>query len=393
MTKDVYIVCAKRTAVGSLLSGLKNIPAHILGSIVIKSILEDSKLEQSHIDEVIIGQVLTSGMGQNPARQSAISAGLSQEVPAFTVNKVCGSGMQSVILAANAIKAGAGQVIIAGGQENMSLSYHGAYVRAGNKLGNINLVDLMQYDGLTDVFSGRLMGVTAENIASRFGITRQAQDEFAFNSHKKAANAQKSGIFKQEIVPVEIKTKKQTSLFENDEGIRYDASLDALTSLHSAFVENGTVTAGNSSTINDGAAVLLIASEDAIKKYNLKPLVRIASYATMGVDPDIMGSGPIPASKKALARAGWKSNDLDLIECNEAFAAQAVYVVQTMQWDLSKVNVYGGAIALGHPIGASGARVLVTLVNAMHTNQHTKKGLATLCIGGGMGIAMCVEKA
>ncbi|WP_323738115.1 acetyl-CoA C-acyltransferase [Candidatus Trichorickettsia mobilis] len=387
----VYITHAKRTAVGSLLSSLKNLTAPELGSAVVKSILRSSAIVPNAIDEVIMGQVLTGGAGQNPARQTSMLAGIPQEVPAFTVNKVCGSGLKTVCLAAQSIALGNGEVILAGGQENMSLGFHGAYIRAGTKLGSINMIDLMQYDGLTDVFFGSLMGITAENIAKKFNITRQMQDEFALLSHQKAAQAQKSGHFQDEIVPIEINVKKQNIIFNHDEGIRVDSNIEALAKLRPAFDPNGTVTAGNASTINDGAAVMMLASEAAIKKHNLTPLVRIVSFAEAGVDPSIMGTGPVPAAKKALAKAGWHVNDLDLIECNEAFAAQAIYVNQQLEWDLNKVNVNGGAIALGHPIGASGARVLVTLINGMIARQ-AKKGLATLCIGGGMGIAMCVSR-
>ena len=389
-TKAVYITHAKRTAVGSLLGSLGSIPASELGSMVIGSILRESKVDPAMIDEVIMGQVLTSGAGQNPARQALIKSGIPKEVTAYTVNKVCGSGLKAVCLAANSIIAGEHAMVIAGGQENMSLGLHGTYVRAGHKLGEIKMIDLMQYDGLMDIFSNKLMGITAENISKRFNITREMQDEFALNSHQKAYKAREAGRFKNEILPIEVKIKKDTIMFEQDEGIRPDIKLEALTKLRPAFDKDGTVTAGNASSINDGAAGFLVVSEEVLKRYNLKPLVRIVSYASAGVDPDIMGTGPVPASRKALEKAGWRVDDLDVIEANEAFAAQAIYVNQQMNWDLDKVNINGGAVAIGHPIGASGARVLVTLIHQMKQN-NAKKGLATLCIGGGMGIAMCVE--
>jgi acetyl-CoA C-acetyltransferase len=358
--------------------------------MIIQSILKESKVDPTLIDEVIMGQVLTGGAGQNPARQALINAGIPQEVTAYTVNKVCGSGLKTVCLAASSIIAGDNSIVIAGGQENMSLGLHGSYIRAGHKLGDLKMIDLMQYDGLTDVFSNKLMGITAENVSKRFNITREMQDEFALKSHQKALAAREAGRFKNEILPIEVKIKKDTIIFEQDEGIRPDIKLDALAKLRPAFDKEGTVTAGNASSINDGAAGLLVASEEALKQHNLQPLVRIVSYATAGVDPEIMGIGPIPASRKALEKAGWKVSDLDVIEANEAFAAQTIYVNQQMNWDIAKVNMNGGAVALGHPIGASGARVLVTLIHQMK-QINAKKGLVTLCIGGGMGIAMCVE--
>ena len=313
------------------------------------------------------------------------------ELPAMTINKVCGSGLKAVALAASAIKAGEGDLIIAGGQENMSLAMHGSYLRGGSKFGDAKLIDFMMYDGLTDVFSGEMMGITAENIASQFKISREDQDKFALASQIKASKAQQSGKFKDEIVPIKVKIKKEDIVFASDEGIRENSTLEGLAKLRPAFKADGSVTAGNSSTINDGAAGLLVASAAAVKKYNLQPLARIVSYAQSGVEPSIMGTGPVPASKKALAKAGWKPEDLDIIEANEAFAAQAEYVNRQMRWDVNKVNINGGAIALGHPIGASGARLLVTLLHEMKRSK-TKKGLVTLCIGGGMGIAMCLEK-
>lgn len=388
--QNIYIAAARRTAIGAFTGSLSKLSAPKLGAHVLKDIVNNTKINPSEIDEVILGQVITGGTGQNPARQALIHAGVPQEIPAITINKVCGSGLKAVVLAAKSIKAGDANMIIAGGQENMSLGEHGSFLRGGTKFGEVKFTDYMMYDGLTDAFSGKLMGITAENIANKFGISRQEQDELALNSQLKAAKAQKAGLFKDEIVPIEIQDKKETRIFADDEGIRGDSSIESLTKLRPAFDSNGSVTAGNSSTINDGAAALLVVSEAALKKYNLTPLVRIVSYGQAGVDPEIMGTGPVPASQKALALAGWKVDDLDLIEANEAFAVQAAYVNRHMGWDIEKVNVNGGAIALGHPIGASGARVLTTLIHQM-VRTKAKKGLVTLCIGGGMGIAMCVE--
>jgi len=389
--REVFITHAKRTAVGSFLGSLSQIPAPALGASVIKAILDDSKLDNKLISEVILGQVITGGSGQNPARQTAIKAGIDTSVPAVVINKVCGSGLKAVSIAANAIACKQADLIIAGGQENMSLGMHGTYIRGGKKFGDEKLIDFMMYDGLTDVFSGVAMGITAENIAKKFNISREMQDEFAVKSQAKAAAAQKNGRFKNEIVPIEIQIKKETKIFDYDEGVRGDSSLEVLSKLRPAFDPAGTVTAGNASTINDGAAAVLVASEEAVKKYNLNPIARIVSTGMCGVDPSIMGTGPVPAAKLALARAGWGVDDLDLIEANEAFAVQACYVNEQMKWDTSKVNVNGGAVAIGHPIGASGARVLVTLLHEMQ-KISAKKALATLCIGGGMGIAMCFEK-
>ncbi|BBB56170.1 acetyl-CoA acetyltransferase [Candidatus Megaera polyxenophila] len=389
--KEVFITHAKRTAVGSFLGSLSQIPAPTLGASVIKAILDDSKVDNKLISEVILGQVITGGSGQNPARQAAIKAGMDTSVPAVTINKVCGSGLKAVSIAANAIACKQADLIIAGGQENMSLGMHGTYIRSGRKFGDEKLIDFMMYDGLTDVFSGVAMGITAENIAKKFNISREMQDEFAVKSQAKAAAAQKNGRFKNEIVPIEVQLKKETKIFDYDEGVRGDSSLEVLSKLRPAFDPAGTVTAGNASTINDGAAAVLVASEEAVKKYNLNPIARIVSTGMCGVDPSIMGTGPVPAAKLALARAGWSVDDLDLIEANEAFAVQACYVNEQMKWDTSKVNVNGGAVAIGHPIGASGARVLVTLLHEMQ-KISAKKALATLCIGGGMGIAMCFEK-
>ena len=389
--REVFITHAKRTSVGSFLGSLSQIPAPALGASVIKAILDDSKVDNKLISEVILGQVITGGSGQNPARQAAIKAGMDTSVPAVTINKVCGSGLKAVSIAANAIACKQADLIIAGGQENMSLGMHGTYIRSGRKFGDEKLIDFMMYDGLTDVFSGVAMGITAENIAKKFNISREMQDEFAVKSQAKAAAAQKNGRFKNEIVPIEIQIKKETKIFDYDEGIRGDSSLEVLSKLRPAFDPAGTVTAGNASTINDGAAAVLVASEEAVKKYNLNPIARIVSTGMCGVDPSIMGTGPVPASKLALLRAGWSIDDLDLIEANEAFAVQACYVNEQMKWDTSKVNVNGGAVAIGHPIGASGARVLVTLLHEMQ-KISAQKALATLCIGGGMGIAMCFEK-
>lgn len=387
---DVFITHAKRTAVGSFLGSLSQISAPMLGAKVIKAILDESKLDSNLLDEVILGQVITGGSGQNPARQAVIHAGVNIKVPAMTINKVCGSGLKAVALAANAINAKQADLIIAGGQENMSLGMHGAYIRAGKKFGDEKLIDFMMYDGLVDAFSNIAMGITAENISKQFNISRKMQDEFALSSQLKAAAAQKNGKFKNEIVPVEVQIKKETKIFEHDETVRGDSSMEGLSKLRPAFDAQGTVTAGNSSTINDGSAAVLVASAEAVKKHNLKPIARIVSSASAGVDPLIMGTGPVPASKLALSRAGWNVHDLDLIESNEAFAAQSCYVNLQMGWDESKVNVNGGAVAIGHPIGASGARVLVTLLHEMQKTS-ARKCLATLCIGGGMGIAMCLE--
>ncbi|MFP3012407.1 MAG: acetyl-CoA C-acetyltransferase [Rickettsia sp.] len=390
MTKPVYITHAKRTAFGSFMGSLSTTAAPMLAAHLIKDILQNSKIDPALVNEVILGQVITGGSGQNPARQTLIHAGIPKEVPGYTINKVCGSGLKSVALAANSIMTGDNEIVIAGGQENMSLGMHGSYIRAGAKFGNIKMVDLMQYDGLTDVFSGVFMGITAENISKQFNISRQEQDEFALSSHKKAAKAQLAGIFKDEILPIEVTIKKTTSLFEHDETVRPDTSLEILSKLRPAFDKNGVVTAGNASSINDGAACLMVVSEEALKKHNLMPLARIVSYASAGVDPSIMGTAPVPASQKALSKAGWSVNDLEVIEVNEAFAAQSIYVNREMKWDMDKVNINGGAIAIGHPIGASGGRVIITLIHSLR-RAKAKKGLVTLCIGGGMGMAMCVE--
>ena len=388
--QEVYITHAKRTAIGSFLGSLSNISASELGALVVKAILEESKIDPEAIDEVILGQVITGGCGQNPARQSIIKAGLPISIPAMTINKVCGSGLKSVALAASMIRAGDANIIIAGGQENMSLGMHGSYMRGGSKFGDTKLIDFMMYDGLTDAFSQEIMGITAENIADKFGIDRQTQDELALASQLKASKASKDGKFIDEIVPIEVNKRKEKVIFDTDEGIRGSSTIEGLNALKPAFKKDGSVTAGNSSTINDGASILLIVSASALKKYNLTPIAKIVSYASAGVEPAIMGTGPIPASKSTLLKAGWDVKDLDVIEANEAFAAQAEYVNRQMQWDISKVNINGGAIALGHPIGASGARILTSLLHEMKRSD-AKKALATLCIGGGMGVAMCLE--
>lgn len=390
--KEVYILGAKRSAIGNLLGSLSSLSAVELGSLVASDLVSSF----AHpIDEVIVGQVLTSGLGQNPARQIAIKAlkdskRHSFEIPAYTINKVCGSGLKSVALGATSILHGDGQVILAGGVESMSNAPHAAMLRKGTKMGNVNFVDTMSYDGLTDVFSGKAMGITAENIAAKYKITREQQDKFAYESQVKAAKAAKDGKFKDEITPINLTVKKQIVTVDQDEFIRSDTTIESLAKLRSAFIENGTVTAGNSSGINDGGAFVLLASSDFVKSNNLAPLARVVSFASAGVDPDIMGTGPIPASRLALKKAGWSLNDLDLIESNEAFAAQSLCVLQELGLDPAKVNVNGGAIALGHPIGASGTRVLVTLIHELKRSGK-KKGMATLCIGGGMGIAICIE--
>lgn len=390
--KEVYILGAKRSAIGNLLGSLSSLSAVELGSLVAGDLVSNFAYP---IDEVIVGQVLTSGLGQNPARQIAIKALKDSkrhpfEIPAYTINKVCGSGLKSVALGVTSILHGDGQVILAGGVESMSNAPHAAMLRKGTKMGNVNFVDTMSYDGLTDVFSGKAMGITAENIAAKYKITREQQDKFAYESQAKAAKAAKDGKFKDEITPIDLTVKKQIVTVDQDEFIRPDTTIESLAKLRSAFIENGTVTAGNSSGINDGAAFVLLASGDFVKSNNLAPLARVVSFAAAGVDPDIMGTGPIPASRLALKKAGWSVNDLDLIESNEAFAAQSLCVLQELGLDPAKVNVNGGAIALGHPIGASGTRVLVTLIHELKRSGK-KKGMATLCIGGGMGIAICIE--
>ncbi len=388
--REVYITNAKRTAIGSFMGSLSTISAIKLGERVLRNLIEESAIDPSYISEVIMGQVLTGSLGQNPARQASINASIPNHVPAFTVNKVCGSGLKAILLGASAIACGDGEMIIAGGQENMSLASHAIYMRSPIKAGDAKMIDMMMYDGLTDAFSNTPMGITAENVANRFNISRTEQDEFAYLSHTKAAIAQKEGRFAKEIVPIEVSFKKEIITFDKDEFIRPDTNIDILSKLKPAFIKDGSVTAGNSSGINDGAAAVILASAEMVKKFNLTPIARIVSYASSGVDPDIMGIGPISSSKKALSKASWEISDLDLIEINEAFASQACYVNKTMGFNKDKVNVNGGAIALGHPIGASGARVLVTLLHEMQ-RRRAMKGLASLCIGGGMGISICVE--
>lgn len=388
---EVFITSAVRTAVGSFNGSLANMPAHDLGKIVIKEAIARSNVEASEVEEVILGQVLTAATGQNPARQAAINAGLNKETPAWLVNQVCGSGLRSVALAYQAIMNNDANIIVAGGQESMSQSPHCSHLRNGTKMGDNQMVDSMIKDGLWDAFNGYHMGTTAENVAQQWQITRDQQDEFAVESQKRASKAKSDGIFKDEIVGVEIKSRKETVVFDNDEYIKDNVQLEKIATLRPAFSKEGTVTAANASGINDGAAAMTVMSGDEVKKKNIEPIARIVSWASAGVDPSIMGTGPIPASRKALEKAGWNVGDLDLIESNEAFAAQSCAVNKEMGWDTAKVNVNGGAIAIGHPIGASGARILVTLLNQMK-RQDAKKGLATLCIGGGMGVALCVER-
>jgi acetyl-CoA C-acetyltransferase len=388
---DIVIAGAARTAVGSFNGSFGSTPAHELGKAVILDLLSRAKVAPQEVDEVILGQVLTAAQGQNPARQASINAGLPKETSAWGLNQVCGSGLRAVALGMQQIVSGDADVVIAGGQESMSLSPHAAHLRSGVKMGDYSMIDTMIRDGLWDAFNGYHMGMTAENVAREYQITRDAQDEFALGSQHKAEAAQKAGKFKQEITPFTIKTKKGDTVVDHDEYIRAGATLDAMTKLRPAFAKDGTVTAANASGINDGAAaVVLMTAEDAAKR-GVTPLARIASWATAGVDPALMGTGPIPASRKALEKAGWSASDLDLVEANEAFAAQACAVNKAMGWNPDIVNVNGGAIAIGHPIGASGARILVTLLHEMQ-RRDARKGLATLCIGGGMGVALTVER-
>jgi acetyl-CoA C-acetyltransferase len=391
MSQDIVVVSAARTAVGSFNGAFGAIPACELGAAVIKGVLERAKVEPGDVDEVILGHVLTAAQGMNPARQAAMKAGVPQDKTAFGLNQVCGSGLRAVALGLQQIKSGDARIIVAGGQESMSLSQHAAHLRGGTKMGDVKFVDTMLRDGLMDVFNGYHMGQTAENVVAKWQLTRDDQDKFALASQNKAEAAQKEGRFKDEILPFTVSTRKGDIIVDADEYIRAGTTLDALAKLKPAFAKDGTVTAGNASGINDGAAaVVLMSAEDAAAR-GLTPLARIASWATAGVDPAVMGTGPIPASRKALDKAGWKVKDLDLVEANEAFAAQALAVNKDMGWDPSIVNVNGGAIAIGHPIGASGARILVTLLHEMQ-RRGAKKGLATLCIGGGMGIALAVER-
>ncbi|WP_374384588.1 acetyl-CoA C-acetyltransferase [Dongia sp.] len=389
---DVVITAAARTPIGAFSGALSSVPAHVLGQAVIKDLLARSKVAPGEVDEVILGQVLAAGAGQNPARQAAIGAGIPNEKTAYVINQLCGSGLRAVALGFQAIRNGDSNIVVAGGQESMSQAPHCVHLRNGTKMGNTDLVDTMIKDGLWDAFNGYHMGNTAENVAQKWQITRDQQDQFAAASQQKAEAAMKAGKFKDEITPVTIAGRKGDVIVSEDEYPKHGTTAESLAKLRPAFLrENGTVTAGNASGINDGAAGTVLMSAAEAAKRGLKPLARIVSWATVGVDPAIMGSGPIPASQAALAKAGWKASDLDLIEANEAFAAQACAVNKELGWDTSKVNVNGGAIALGHPIGASGARVLVTLLHEMQ-KRDAKKGLATLCIGGGMGIAMCVER-
>ena len=387
---NVVIVSAARTAVGSFNGAFANTPAHDLGAAVLEAVVARAGIEKVEVSETILGQVLTAGQGQNPARQAHINAGLPIESAAWSINQVCGSGLRTVALGAQHILLGDADIVIAGGQENMSLSPHVAHLRAGTKMGDMKMVDSMIKDGLWDAFNNYHMGQTAENVAAKFGITREMQDEFALASQNKAEAAQKAGNFADEIAGFTVKTRKGETIVDADEYIRHGATLESMQKLRPAFTKDGTVTAGNASGLNDGAAAVLLMTEEEAAKRGLTPLARIASYATAGLDPSLMGCGPIPSSRKALAKAGWKPEDLDRVEANEAFAAQACAVNKEMGWDPAKVNVNGGAIAIGHPIGASGARILNTLVFEMK-RSGAKKGLATLCIGGGMGVAMCIE--
>ena len=388
---DVVIASAARTAVGSFSGSFANIPAHELGTTVLEAVVSRAGIDKSEVSETILGQVLTAGQGQNPARQAHVNAGLPVEAAAWGINQVCGSGLRAVALAAQHVKLGDASIVCAGGQENMSLSPHVANLRAGHKMGDVKYIDSMIKDGLWDAFNGYHMGQTAENVAEQWQISRDTQDAFALLSQNKAEAAQTAGKFTDEIVPFTVKTRKGDILVENDEYIRHGATIENMQKLRPAFSKEGSVTAANASGINDGAAAALVMSAEEAGKRGIEPLARIASYATAGLDPKIMGVGPIYASKKALEKAGWTVADLDLVEANEAFAAQACAVNKDMGWDPSIVNVNGGAIAIGHPIGASGARILNTLLFEMK-RRSAKKGLATLCIGGGMGVAMCLER-
>jgi acetyl-CoA C-acetyltransferase len=388
---DIVIVAAARTPVGSFNGAFASVPAHTLGMVAVKAAMERAKLDPGEVDEVILGQILTAAQGQNPARQAAIAAGIPDGKTAFGVNQLCGSGLRAVALGAQQVMTGQSEIVVAGGQESMSQAPHAAYLRAGVKMGELGLIDTMLKDGLWDAFHGYHMGNTAENVAQKYQITREQQDSFALASQTKASAAQRSGRFRDEIAPVTVKGRKGDTIVADDEYIRHDTTMEMMQKLRPAFAKDGSVTAGNASGINDGAAAVVVMSAREAERRGLAPLARIVSFATAGVDPAVMGTGPIPASRKALARAGWKADDLDLIEANEAFAAQACAVNKDLGWDTGRVNVNGGAIALGHPIGASGARVLVTLLHEM-ARRDAKRGLATLCIGGGMGVAMCVER-
>ena len=393
MNHEIVIVAATRTALGSFGGSLSSIPAHKLGAEVIASLLKKTGVNKDQIDEVILGQVLTAGSGQNPARQAAIEAGLPYETPSMTINKVCGSGLKAVQLAFQAIACGDAEIVIAGGQESMSLSSHVLpKSREGKKMGPWAMVDTMVVDGLWCAVNDCHMGVTAENIANKYDYSRQSQDEFALESQQKTEAAQKSDLFRDEITPISIPQRKGDDIiFDSDEFPRHSTSIDSLANLRPAFAKEGTVTAGNASGINDGAAAVMVMSASKAQELGLEPMAKIVSYSSAGVDPSIMGTGPIPASTKCLEKAGWKASELDRIEANEAFAAQAMSVNDTLGWDMSKVNVTGGSISLGHPIGASGARILVTLLHGMERDK-ANKGLATMCIGGGMGVAIAVER-
>ncbi len=388
---NVVIVSAGRTAVGSFNGAFASTPAHDLGAAVIEAVVARAGIDKAEVEETILGQVLTAGQGQNPARQAHIKAGLPKEASAWSLNQVCGSGLRAVALGAQHVQLGDAKIIVAGGQESMSLSPHVAHLRAGQKMGDLNFIDSMIRDGLWDAFNGYHMGQTAENVANQWQISRDMQDEFALASQLKAEAAQKAGKFKDEIVGFTVKTRKGDTVVDADEYIRHGATLESMQKLRPAFVKDGSVTAANASGLNDGAAAVVLMTAEEAAKRGLTPLARIASYATAGLDPSIMGVGPIHASRKALTKAGWKVGDLDLVEANEAFAAQACAVNKDMGWDPAIVNVNGGAIAIGHPIGASGARILNTLLFEMG-RRGAKKGLATLCIGGGMGVAMCLER-
>jgi acetyl-CoA C-acetyltransferase len=388
---NVVIVSAARTAVGSFNGAFASTPAHDLGAAVIEAVVARAGVDKAEVSETILGQVLAAGQGQNPARQAHINAGLPKEASAWGINQVCGSGLRAVAIGAQHVQLGDAAIVIAGGQESMSMSMHAAHLRAGQKMGDMNFIDTMIRDGLWDAFNGYHMGQTAENVANQWQISRDMQDAFALSSQNKAEAAQKAGRFKDEIAPFTVKSRKGDIVVDADEYIRHGATMDAMQKLRPAFVKDGSVTAANASGLNDGAAAVMVMSEAEAAKRGLKPLVRIASYATAGLDPSIMGVGPIHASRKALDKAGWKVGDLDLVEANEAFAAQACAVNKDMGWDPAIVNVNGGAIAIGHPIGASGARILNTLIHEM-IRRDAKKGLATLCIGGGMGVAMCLER-
>jgi acetyl-CoA C-acetyltransferase len=389
--KEVVIAGAARTPVGAFNGGLSGVAASYLGTVAIKEALKRAKTDAADVDEVLLGQILTAGAGQNPARQAAIEAGIPVEATAVQINQLCGSGLRTVAMGMQSIKLGDTDIVVAGGQESMSQAPHCAHLRDGQKMGDLSFIDTMIRDGLWDAFNGYHMGNTAENVADKYQITREQQDEFAVASQHKTGAAMESGVFTDEIVPVTIKSRKGKIVIDTDEHPKPSTTLEMLSELRPAFQKDGTVTAGNASGINDGAAAIVLMSSKGAEKRGVEPLARIISWATVGVDPAIMGTGPIPASQKALEIAGWSTDDLDLIEANEAFAAQACAVNKGLGWDTEIVNVHGGAIALGHPIGASGARVLTTLLYGMQ-KRNARKGLATLCIGGGMGVAMCVER-